>query len=481
MNDPTLQNRVLERSNVGMGMLVINRASLDLPCVNELYKRLRNLEVNSLKRFVGLAAMEPGPFSIGLDPKELLLAAVYAQKRGKLSRFSKALLWNSQELAYLVADYRKPLVCHLGGVAQDAGAALACLASFSGAYEDSEICVRACRHGLVPMGGMTYLLASLPWHLGEFLALTGWTLRGYELVALDLVEHWLSPEALPFLELTSEKQLEVSEADAKLLLHEHSLPLPQEGDLFQTSNAEGEGFKRRYIPLINKIFRHESPLLIREALKLEQKSAQSESDYKFLEECLEGMDQASTKASWITLELIDNARKRRNDIKNKNDPKRPEADERRIREGCLPESLRKELWAQQCLLQGKKDLPEIIQRLHAACTHQEMPRQNAGDVTLAQDIQEATNFPKDFVFAVPEDRSEISLSQHPRLRRYHPDYDPVTGLDHDPDWMRQEAERWDPELFADERREAVEELLGDRDPSAFGLSRWVRVDRDHAH
>ena len=51
-------------------------------------------------------------------------------------------------------------------------------------------------------------LASLPWHLGEFLALTGWTLRGYELVALDLVEHWLSPEALPFLELTSEKQLE---------------------------------------------------------------------------------------------------------------------------------------------------------------------------------------------------------------------------------------------------------------------------------
>ncbi|CAL1151538.1 unnamed protein product, partial [Cladocopium goreaui] len=122
MDDPTLQNRVLERSNVGMGMLVINRASLDLPCVNELYKRLRNLEVNSLKRFVGLAAMEPGPFSIGLDPKELLLAAVYAQKRGKLSRFSKALLWNSQELAYLVADYRKPLVCHLGGVAQDAGA-----------------------------------------------------------------------------------------------------------------------------------------------------------------------------------------------------------------------------------------------------------------------------------------------------------------------------------------------------------------------
>ena len=159
--------------------------------------------------------------------------------------------------------------------------ALACLSSFSGAHENSIICaggtsdplrdllvsgrlqpeVRACRHGLVPMGGMTYLfvaqtfgissfgkktdsshfgqkmtvqrshtfkshlssilqrifiswsspprLGSLQWHLGEFLALTGWELRGSDLICLDLVEHWLAPDALPFMELTSEKQLEV--------------------------------------------------------------------------------------------------------------------------------------------------------------------------------------------------------------------------------------------------------------------------------
>lgn len=329
---------------------------------------------------------------------------------------------------------------------------------------------------------MTYLLASLPWYLGEFLALTGWTLRGYELLALDLLEHWLSPEALPFLELTSEKQLEVSEADARLLLHEHSLPLPEDGDLFQTSDAQeanGEGFKRRYIPLIYKIFQQESPLKIREVLKHEHTSA-SASDQQFLEECLEGMDQASSKASWITLQLIKNARAH---IQHTNvrleriqpqggNAKRLEVPRQRLRAESLPEILREELWAQQYLLQSSEDL--IIQRLHAACTHQEMPRQNADD-TLAQEVQKATSVPEDFVFAV-EDRSEISLSQHPRLRRYHPDYDPVTGLDHDPEWMSQEAERWDPDLFADERLEAVEELLGGRDPSAFGLSRWVRVE-----
>ncbi|CAJ1353750.1 unnamed protein product [Effrenium voratum] len=59
MDDPTLRANILERSNVGMGMLVINRASgFDLSSVNDLYRRLRDLEVNSLKRFVGLAAMD---------------------------------------------------------------------------------------------------------------------------------------------------------------------------------------------------------------------------------------------------------------------------------------------------------------------------------------------------------------------------------------------------------------------------------------
>lgn len=27
-------------------------------------------------------------------------------------------------------------------------------------------------------------------------------------------------------------------------------------------------------------------------------------------------------------------------------------------------------------------------------------------------------------------RSEFALSSHPKLRRYHPDFDPATGLDH---------------------------------------------------
>ncbi|OLP84464.1 3-hydroxyisobutyryl-CoA hydrolase, mitochondrial [Symbiodinium microadriaticum] len=490
MDDPTLQGKVLERSNVGMGMLVLNRAEgLDLPTVNELYKRLRNLEVNSLKRFVGLTATEEfgpkadavedenfqsslesgdrnhnslatGRFCIGLDPKELLLAAVYAQKHGDLAPFSKALLWNSQELSFLVADYRKPLVCHLSGAARDGGTALAGLSSYSGAYNASEISVRSCFHGLVPMGGMTSLLGSLKWHLGEFLALTGWTLRGSDLVALGLVRHWMSPDALPFLELTAEKQLEVSESDAAMLLTEHSLPLPESSLL--SGQQDAPGFKRSYIPLIEEIFSQPSLPRVMEALEKKTKQPETVQNSEFLQVCKDRLSRVDKRAAWMTQALIRDAR---DSIKANPEPPGIQ----RLHPTVLLEALRHELWAQTQLLARQ----DTIWGLHALCKGTTY-RFGEEDVLLAE-VEEATKAPEDFVFGIPE-RSEMPLSQHPRLRRYHPDYDSATGLDHDPVWMQQEVQRWDSELFDLERRQAIEDMLGDRDPSAFGLSRWVRVE-----
>lgn len=74
---------------------------------------------------------------------------------------------------------------------------------------------------------------------------------------------------------------------------------------------------------------------------------------------------------------------------------------------------------------------------------------------------------EDFIFFVGSlSKTMLSGDHFSSARRYHPDYDPVTGalsdtclpradlgvaraqrdrgLDHDPDWMRQEAERQDP-------------------------------------
>ena len=57
-------------------------------------------------------------------------------------------------------------------------------------------------------------------------------------------------------------------------------------------------------------------------------------------------------------------------------------------------------------------------------------------------------------------RSEIPLSQHPKLRAKHPDYDPITTLDHDPAFMRREVRRWADEYMERERGELRSRLLG---------------------
>lgn len=432
MDDPTLRAPVLERNNVGMGMLVLNSANgLDLPTINTIYTRLRNLEVNTLKRFVGFTAQDTGPFCLGLKPRELLLAATAAEMLGRLPHFSRALLWHHQELAHLIADYRKPFICQISGEARNGGAALACHANFGGAYDESEIRVDACSYGLVPDAGMTYVLGRLKWELGTFLALTGWPVRGADLVYSELVTHWLSPEALPFLELTSETQLEVSESDARALLHDHSLPLP---DGF----GDDDSLPAKILPLVNRAFEGDSLAdIVKNLTRIEEDWYRNKEDRLFAKACLNRMKHASPLALEFTLRLIRIAQDR---VYQRGIEKEQTMD------GALMHMLRLELRAQEHLLCH----PDSVVGLKARCLGHKVPQNewshNLHNKDLRSVVNEVLQDGEGSNFSVWP-RSEFSLSQHPRLRRYHPDYNPVTGMDHDPEFMAAEVERWSPDFF----------------------------------
>jgi len=361
-----------------------------------------------------------------------------------LPDFSRALLWNYQELAHLIYDYRKPLLCQISGAARAEGAAMGCLANFSGAHEDSEVRFDAARYGLTPMGGATLAIARANKEfagLGTFLALTGAPLRGADIVYARLAEHWLAPEALPFLELTSEKQLEVSEADAWELLHEHSLPLP-EGfhDGADRLAAYGEerdlALNPERIALVQTIFA--GPRSVTSICSQLRTEAGGGHDLAvFAKACLQRIESSSQWALGCTLHLINAEGKRRDDG-------RPD---------CLP-SLKRELAVLELTL-GREDPLHGCRALCLGAGFDAMGSRGEAfiedDRNIVEDAAEAGNF---FVM----ERSDISLSAHPRLRRYHPDYDPATTLDHDPAWMAQEVDRWDPGFYAEERSNAIEEL-----------------------
>ncbi|KAL8438826.1 hypothetical protein Efla_003863 [Eimeria flavescens] len=230
-----LTEAVLERSNVGMGMCILNRGVLDSEAVFGLYRRLRNLEVNPLKRFCCLTTRRRSMVPTGLCYSKLLAFAEQVQTaRG--SAVPASALWylqNAWELHAVVHSYSKPLLVLLNGRAEGEGAALCFLANRSAAYKHSAFtcdttgkCIET-TIGLTPTLGLTFALGRLRGSLGAFLALTGHELKGQDLIWSGLCKYWVSPEAMHFMELTAEKQLEVSEQDAKALLEEHFLEPPQ--------------------------------------------------------------------------------------------------------------------------------------------------------------------------------------------------------------------------------------------------------------
>ncbi|KAL8445791.1 hypothetical protein Emed_005347 [Eimeria media] len=213
-----LTEAVLERSNVGMGMCILNRGSLDSETVFGLYRRLRDLEVNNLKRFCCVTSRRRSLVSTGLSYPNLLAFAEATQKsRG--CRLPASALWyfhNAWELHAVVHSYSKPLLVLLNGRAAI---------------------------GFTPTLGLSFALGRLRGSLGAFLALTGHELKGQDLIWSGLCKYWVSPEALHFMELTAEKQLEVSEQDAKGLLEEHFLEPPQSYSLDMWEEIIDEHFR----------------------------------------------------------------------------------------------------------------------------------------------------------------------------------------------------------------------------------------------
>ena len=55
---------------------------------------------------------------------------------------------------------------------------------------------------------------------------------------------------------------------------------------------------------------------------------------------------------------------------------------------------------------------------------------------------------EEFVY---HERSDFTLSAHPKLRKFHPDFNFKTGLDHDPAYMEKEVERWSDEYLESTR------------------------------
>ena len=415
-DDPTLAAPVLERSNVGMGSLNFNRDELCMESVNSLYFRLRNLEVNSTKKLVTLTHTTDSRSVKGLNNRLLLLLGeAMSHNLPNAEHYTLNYLRNQSDLALLTSDYFKPLItllsvenCSLGG-----------LSSMSGAYDNTSASFDACQLGLTPTGGVSYLLGSLPWFIGNYLALTGVTLRGADVLYAGLAKHWISPEAFKYLEISSEHQQEVSERDGRALIHEHCLPPPELWPM------------KSLIPIIEDCFGYKQ--LSRVFTQLRSVAAGSDiSGRRFARDALSRMERACPTALEATHRMIHAV------IDDKHEPLEK-----------LEIAIRREMRAAMRLL------PSARFALHARILGERNLKWAEMDV---DEVLAPFDDPmKEYVY---HPRSEMSLSQHPRLKRLHPDFSPSTGQDHDPMFMAKEVKRWAGDFLLDDLREMQSKLTG---------------------
>lgn len=146
-------------------------------------------------------------------------------------------------LTYLIASYKKPLVCLIDGIVMGSGAGISMYGSFRVVTDNTVFAMPEASIGLFPDVGASHFLSKLPGYFGEYVGLTGARLNGATMLACGLATHFVFSKDLPSLEhaLSSVDSSNASEILSVI-------------DKFaQKTNTKEEDFHKR-LKSINKCF-----------------------------------------------------------------------------------------------------------------------------------------------------------------------------------------------------------------------------------
>ncbi|XP_050203288.1 3-hydroxyisobutyryl-CoA hydrolase-like protein 1, mitochondrial [Mercurialis annua] len=101
---------------------------------------------------------------------------------------------------YILGTYMKPHVAILNGITMGGGAGVSIPGTFRVATDKTLFATPESLIGFHPDAGASFHLSHLPGHLGEYLALTGETLNGAEMIACGLATHYTYSERLQLID-----------------------------------------------------------------------------------------------------------------------------------------------------------------------------------------------------------------------------------------------------------------------------------------
>ncbi|WP_281883280.1 enoyl-CoA hydratase/isomerase family protein [Agromyces rhizosphaerae] len=133
-------------------------------------------------------------FCAGGDIREMY-AGIIADRRDDV----RAFFWHEYRLDAMIAEYPKPVVAVLDGIAMGGGIGIGGHASIRVVTERSRLAMPETRIGLTPDVGGALLLGRAPGRLGEYLALTGESMTDAAAIDAGFADYLVPRTSLPAL------------------------------------------------------------------------------------------------------------------------------------------------------------------------------------------------------------------------------------------------------------------------------------------
>lgn len=198
IDEEDLDSDVLVEGKAYSRTAILNRPSalnaLNSSMCVRLRKLYRSWEDNP---DIGFVALKGGgrAFCAGGD----ILSIYKFLKQGNLED-CKELFRDVYKTVYLVGTLLKPHVALLNGITMGGGTGVSIPGTFRVATDKTVFATPETLIGFHPDAGASFFLSHLPGHLGEYLALTGETLNGKEMIAFGLATHYTLNEKLRLIE-----------------------------------------------------------------------------------------------------------------------------------------------------------------------------------------------------------------------------------------------------------------------------------------
>lgn len=226
------------------GVITLNRPkalnALNLSMIQQIYPQLKAWEENSETYLIIIKGNGGKAFCAGGD----IRAVTDAGKAG--ARLAQDFFREEYILNNAIGTCRKPYVALIDGITMGGGVGLSVHGDFRVATEKTLFAMPETAIGLFPDVGGGYFLPRLSGHIGCYLALTGFRLKGRDVQKAGVATHFVESEKLPALEADLTMLKAPSKKDVAAVL-----------DSYHTKSKSGEEKQfilSEHLDKINRLF-----------------------------------------------------------------------------------------------------------------------------------------------------------------------------------------------------------------------------------